>query len=403
MATTSIQAAAALERRRDYSGPAFLAGGFRPFFLLSALWAAVAVPAWLAVYEHGYALPAALPAMLWHAHEMIYGYALAAVTGFLLTAIPNWTGRLPIAGARLAALALLWLAGRVALLATPAIGTVSAAAIDLAFTAVLMTVVAREVIVARSLHNLPVVAMLAVLLAGNVLVHLHALDIAYTAPLGNRLGVATLIALISLIGGRIVPSFTRNWLVRMRPEVSAPAVYADLDRFCLLVVVGALISWVAAPQAAATGVLALTAAGATALRLARWRGLATAREPLLFILHVGYAWVAIGLALIGTNGLLGFAPPSVPLHAFTVGAIGTMTLAVMTRASLGHSGRELAAGRGTVAIYALVSLAALLRVAAPFSAAHLALATSLAGIAWSAAFGLFALLYAPVLLQRRQQ
>jgi uncharacterized protein involved in response to NO len=337
--------------------------------------------------------------MLWHAHEMIYGFALAAVTGFLLTAIPNWTGRLPIRGASLCALAVLWLAGRVGLLAQAAIGPEAAAAIDLAFTVVLIATVAREVVAAQNYHNLPVTGVLALLLAGNVLVHLHALDIAYTGPLGNRIGVATLALLISLIGGRIVPSFTRNWLARVRPEVAAPAPHDRFDSVCLVVTLIGLATWVVAPDAPAAGAAEIAAAVAVAARLARWRGLATVREPLLFVLHAGYGWVAIGLALLGINSLFAFAPPGAPVHALTVGAIGTMTLAVMTRASLGHSGRPLVAGAGTVLIYALVSIAALLRVAAPFSGENLALLTSLAGIAWTGAFGLFALLYGPLLVR----
>jgi len=382
---------------RAYAGPAFLSAGFRPFFLLAALWAALAVPLWLAAYEHGYALPGALPAMLWHGHEMIYGFALAAVTGFLLTAIPNWTGRLPLAGAPLAALVALWFAGRVAMFTNAS----AAAALDLAFTIVLIAVVARELIAARQPRNLPVLVALGALLAGNTLVHLHALDIAYTAPLGNRIGIATLAALISMIGGRIVPSFTRNWLARVRPALRPPAPLGRVDVLCLAVTVAGLAAWTAAPQARSASIIAIAGGIAAAARLSRWRGLATAREPLLFVLHVGYAWVAIGLALVGINGLLGFAPPGAPVHALTVGAIGTMTLAVMTRASLGHTGRPLVAGAGTIAIYALVTLAALLRVSAPFTGGYMALLTSLAGIAWIGAFGLFALLYGPILLNRK--
>ncbi|HET7362946.1 MAG TPA: NnrS family protein [Burkholderiales bacterium] len=399
MATIPIHDPVAREPR--HQGVAFLSAGFRPFFLLGAAWATVAVPLWLAAYVHGYALPGSLPAMVWHAHEMIYGYALAAVTGFLLTAIPNWTGRLPIRGAPLGALVALWLVGRIAFLASSAIGPWAAAAIDLAFTAVLIATVAREVTAAQNYHNLPVVGVLALLLAGNTLVHLHALDIAYTAALGNRIGVATLIALIALIGGRIVPSFTRNWLAKQRPDVRPPAPHDRLDTACLLVVVIGLVAWVSAPDSQSASVLTIAAGLAAALRLARWRGLATAREPLLLILHVGYAWVAIGLLLIGTNGIVAWAPPGAPLHALTVGAIGTMTLAVMTRASLGHTGRELRAGPGTVAIYILVTLAALLRVAAPLSGDAMAEVSALAGLAWSGAFGLFAILYAPLLMRPR--
>jgi len=393
VATISISQASAASARRDYNGPAFLSGGFRPFFLLAAIWAALAVPLWLAAYEHGYPLPGTLPPMLWHAHEMIYGYGLAVVTGFLLTAVPNWTGRLPIAGVPLAALAILWLAGRVALFAGPVAG----ASVDLAYTLVLAAVVAREVTAAKRFHNLPVVGTLLFLLAGNALVHLQALDIAYTAPLGNRIGIATLIALVSLIGGRIVPSFTRNWLARERPQAALPTPHDRIDTVCLLVIVAALVGWVVDAQSAVSRALAIAGGVAALVRLARWRGLSTVREPLLFILHLGYAWVAVGMLLLG----LGIALPGAPVHAFTVGAIGTMTLAVMTRASLGHTGRALVAGHGTVAIYVLITLAALMRVAAPLSPWPLVL-TSLAGCAWSAAFGLFALLYGPSLIRKKQ-
>jgi uncharacterized protein involved in response to NO len=397
VATISISPASPASARRDYTGPAFLSGGFRPFFLLGATWAVLAVPLWLAAYLRGYGVPGALPAMLWHAHEMIFGYGLAVVTGFLLTAIPNWTGRLPITGVPLAALAVLWIAGRVAMFTSP----VAAAAIDLAYTVVLAAVVAREVVAAQRFHNLPVVATLVLLLAGNALVHLQALDLAYTAPLGNRIGIATLIALISLIGGRIVPSFTRNWLARLRPEVPEPATHDRIDTLCLVAVVAALIAWVAVPDTALSGALAIAGGIAVTVRLARWRGLATWREPLLFVLHVGYAWVAIGLLLLGVNELSPFAPPGAPVHALTVGAIGTMTLAVMTRASLGHTGGALVAGKGTLAIYLLVTIAALLRIAAPLTASPVIL-TSLAGFAWTGAFGLFALLYGPSLIRKKQ-
>lgn len=361
-----------------------LSAGFRPFFLLAAAWAAIAVPVWLAAYAHGTALPGALPAMVWHAHEMVFGFGLATVAGFLLTAIPNWTGRLPVRGAALGALVALWLAGRVALLASAAIGPLATAALDLAFIAALIAVVARELIAGRNWRNLPMLAALALLAAANVLVHLHALDLAYTAALGNRLGIATLLMLIALVGGRIIPSFTRNWLVKNRPGVPAPAPESTLDRLALLVSLAALAAWVAG-----LSTWPLIAAGvALAARLSRWRGGATLGEPLLLILHVGYAWLAFGLIFLGLD-----VSPNAALHALTVGAIGTMTLAVMTRASLGHSGRPLKADAATRAIYLLVTLAALARVANPLFESHGVLVNALAGAAWSAAFATFAVHY----------
>jgi len=378
------------------AAPAALwSAGFRPFFLLAAIWAALAVPVWLAVYAHGFPLSAALPVMVWHAHEMVYGYGLAAVAGFLLTAIPNWTGRLPIRGAPLAGLAALWLLGRIAAF-TPAPW------LDLAFPLALMAVVTREVASARNFHNLPVVAILGVLFAGDLLVQLHALGIAYTAALGNRIGVATLLLLIALIGGRLVPSFTRNWMARELPDARPPAPHSALDWVCLVLGLSGLAAWVAAPDSLFSFGLEIAGGVALGVRLARWRGLATVREPLLFVLHAGYGWLAAGLAFAGANGFLGWMPAGAPLHALTVGAIGTMTLAVMTRASLGHAGRPLHAGPGTSAVYLLVTLAAALRVAAPLLGEHAVLSTALAGCAWSAAFALFAVLYAPLLIGRKQ-
>ena len=397
MATVSLKPAASGDSR----GTALFSAGFRPFFLLGALWSAIAVPVWLAAYVHGYA-PSAMPAMIWHAHEMIYGYALATVAGFLLTAIPNWTGRLPLRGAPLAALAALWLAGRAALVLSATLGAAAAMLIDLAFTAALMAAVTRELVAGRNFRNLPMVAALALLFAGNLLVHLQALEVAYTAALGNRLGIATLAALIALVGGRIVPSFTRNWLVRMRPEVAPPASPSKLDLACLVAIVAGLAAWTGFPDSPIASVMEMVAGAAAAIRLSRWRGLATLREPLLVVLHLGYGWLAFGLALLGLNGFFGWLPPTAGMHALTVGAVGTMTLAVMTRASLGHSGRPLTAGAGTSTIYILVTLAALLRLAAPLAGAQVVLVTSLAGLAWTGAFALFAALYGPLFLRRRQ-
>lgn len=360
--------------------------GFRPFFLLASAWAALAVPVWLAAYVHGYTLRGPLPPLFWHAHEMVFGFGFAAVAGFLLTAIPNWTGRLPVRGTALAALVSLWLAGRIAMLVP------EVALLDLAFGAALILVVARELIAGGNWRNVPMLLALALLFSGNVMVHLHALDVASAAPEGIRLGIATLSMLIALVGGRIVPSFTRNWLAKAR--LAPPAPEGRLDRIALVVTLVALAAWVAGAWFSSW--LLLGAGLALAARLSRWRGLSTVREPLLFILHVGYGWLALGLILLGLD-----PASSAALHALTVGAIGTMTLAVMTRASLGHTGRALVAGRPTVAIYLLVTLAALLRVAGPFADAHALLLTSLAGLAWSAAFATFALHYGTFLIGAR--
>jgi uncharacterized protein involved in response to NO len=377
---------------------ALLSAGFRPFFFLAAVWAAAAVPLWLAAYVHGYALQGPLPALLWHGHELVFCFGAAAVAGFLLTAIPNWTGRMPLRGAPLAVVAAVWLAGRAAMLASGAIGAPLAAVADLAFLALLIAVVARELVAWRNWRNLPILAALSLLFTGNALVHLHAIGIAYTAAVGNRLGVATLLLLIALVGGRIVPSFTRNWLARERPGGALPAAWNAVDRIALAWAVAGLGVWAVAPDLAVAPWLEAGAGVALAIRLSRWRGLATLREPLLFVLHAGYGWLALGLLLLGANALVEGGLGSAALHALTVGAIGTMTLAVMTRASLGHTGRPLRADGATLACYVLITLAALLRVAAPLGGSHAVVVTSLAGVAWTAAFATFAVHYGRILL-----
>lgn len=397
MATITIQNSTAAPRRP--AGMTLFSAGFRPFFLLAAVWSAIAVPVWLCVYAGEVVLPSALAPTLWHVHEMIFGFAFATIAGFLLTAIPNWTGRLPLKGVPLAMLAGLWLAGRFAVLFSGAIGPLAAAIVDLAFPAAFIAVIARELIAGRNWRNLPMLVALALLMCGSALVHLEAIGVTQTAPFGNRLGIATVLMLISLVGGRIVPSFTRNWLAKARPGGALPAQAGRLDMGALLVTVAGLGAWVTVPEIAAAPWFELAAGIAVIVRLSRWCGLATLREPLVFILHLGYGWLGVGLLLLGANGLYPVLPATTALHALTAGAIGTMTLAVMTRATLGHSGRALTAGRGTVAIYALVSLAAVLRLAAPLAGADALMLTWIAGAAWSAAFGLFALLYGRSLMR----
>jgi len=390
----------AIPRYRAHRGLALFSTGFRPFFLLSAFWAAVAIPLWLAFLTGAIPAPTALPPLYWHVHEMVFGYAAATVTGFLLTAIPNWTGRMPLQGPPLMALAALWLAGRLAVMASGSIGAPVAALVDLLFPFAFACVIAREIVAGRNWRNLPMVAALALLFAGDLLVHLDALGIAATAELGNRLGLATLLLLITLVGGRVIPSFTHNWLAKNRPGV-VPAAFGAIDRVALAATAAALALWVAVPDTALAAWAALAAGLALALRLARWQGYRTAAEPLVLILHLGYGWLALGFVLLGLNHFLPMLPQTAALHALTVGAIGTMTLAVMTRASLGHTGRPLVAGLGTTTIYALITAAALLRLAAALGGSAELPLLWLAGAAWSGAFGLFFVLYFPALAAPR--
>ena len=332
---------------------------------------------------------------------MIFGYGAAVVAGFLLTAIPNWTGRMPLQGGPLIILLVLWAVGRIAVLSSAILGPTVVAVLDLAFPSVFTAVVGREIVAGRNWRNLPMLGALTLLFVGNALVHLDALGAASTAELGNRIGVATLLMLISFVGGRIIPSFTHNWLTKARPEIAAPASFDTIDRASLTLTALALAAWAYDPDSTTAPWLELLAGLAVTLRLVGWRGQATWREPLLTILHIGYGWLALGFLLLATNSFVPMLPTTTALHALTVGAIGTMTLAVMTRASLGHTGRPLVAGRGTTTIYVLITLATVLRLIAPLSAADYMLLLAVAGTAWSAAFGLFVLLYAPALMQPR--
>jgi len=397
----SVRRTVAIPRYRPHAGPALFSAGFRPFFLLAATWAALAIPLWLVAYMTGFVPPSAFPPIIWHAHEMVFGFAAATVAGFLLTAIPNWTGRMPLQGWPLAALAMLWLVGRIAVLLSAQIGAPLAAIADLSFPVVFLAVVAREIVAGRNWRNLPMLGALSLLLIGNLLVHLSALDLADTAELGNRIGIGTLLTLIALVGGRIVPSFTRIWLAKTRPEIAPPAPAERFDLVALIVIGLGLAIWVFNPDSEAARWAELAAGIAAAWRLSRWRGLSTFREPLVLVLHIGYGWLALGLLLLGLNGFFPLLPQTTALHALTVGAIGTMTLAVMTRASLGHLGRPLLAGPGTKAIYILVTLSAILRLAVPLAGAQMLLVLSLAGAAWCAAFGLFVVLYGGPLARPR--
>ena len=381
---------------RSYNGPAILRVGFRPFFLAAGIWSALAVVLWLGGMAGFGAAPTAFDPAVWHAHEMLFGFVAAVIAGFLLTAIPNWTGRLPLRGNGLALLVGLWALGRAAVGLSALTGPLAAAVLDLAFPAAFCAVVLREILTGRNWRNLPIVGVLAVLIASNLLTHLEPLGVAQTAGLGLRLGIATVAVLITLVGGRIVPSFTRNWLVK-RGERRLPRPFGRLDRLAILAAVAAGLAWSLAPEALASGTLALIAAVLGGVRLAGWCGQRTLAEPLVWVLHLGYGWLVLGWALLGAAVLAPILDPAAALHALTAGAMGTMTLAVMTRASLGHSGRPLHAGAGTTWCYALVGAAALMRVLAPLTAIDAALLFGLSGLAWIGAFGLFVVLYAPLL------
>ena len=336
----------------------------------------------------------------WHAHEFLWGYLPAVIAGFLLTAIPNWTGRLPIVGVPLAILWCFWFAGRLAMFVSGYLPIALAAAVDLSFLAALLIVVAREIIAGRNWKNLMVLVVVAILASGNLVFHLQAIAGGNAASgIGVRIGVAAAILLIAIVGGRIVPSFTRNWLAKRGPG-ALPAQFGWIDQAVLAVTVLALLLWTAFPASAVSGAIGLLAGALNLFRLARWAGWRSFAEPLVAILHVGFLFVPAGFLLTGAAALWPeIVPRPAAQHAWMAGAIALMTLAVMTRASLGHSGRPLAAGKGITAIYGFAIAAAVARVISGIVPA-IPWLLEIAGAAWIMAFLGFVIVYAPLLLRR---
>jgi uncharacterized protein involved in response to NO len=390
-----------IPRLKAYSGPALLSYGFRPFFLAGATYAGLGIFIWLPLFFGDITIPTAFSSLDWHIHEMLYGYLPAVITGFLLTAIPNWTGRLPLQGGSLAVLVLAWIAGRLAVYVSATIGALVAGVIDVLFLLLVAAATAREVVAGRNWRNLPPIFVVLIFLAGNVIFHVEDYETG-TAELGTRLGIAAAVTLISLIGGRVIPSFTHSWLTRENPG-RLPVPFGGFDIAVLGVSLIALVLWIANSTRVDTAVLMLAAGVAHAVRLGRWAGDRSLRDRLVLILHVGYAFVPIGFLLLA--GAILFpqtVPISAGIHAWTAGAIGTMTLAIMTRASLGHTGQPLAARSLTQTIYAAVLVAALLRVAAAFETGVEAVLLEVASVAWITAFWLFAVGYGPLLARPRR-
>lgn len=380
--------------------PPFLRAGFRPFFLGGALWAVTVVVLWVLALGGAVQLPTAFDPLAWHRHEMLFGYLGAVIAGFLMTAIPNWTGRLPINGSRLAALAGLWLAGRIALLFSAIGGTVPAAILDVGFLLVLTFVAAREVLIAKN-RNVPIVLAVGLFAAADSLDYAEAWGWAVPAGLGWRMGFALVLILVALIGGRIIPSFTRNWLAKQGATRGLPTQPNRFDAAVLATTVTSLFAWTVAPEAKVSGVLLLLAGILQSFRLARWSGYRTARDPLVLILHVSYFWLPLGLLLLGGSLFVWCISASAATHALSAGAMASMTLAVMTRATLGHTGRALHADGWTQGIYLLVTLGALVRVAAPMLPVDYMRSIETAGALWGAAFLLYLLVYGPKLLGPR--
>jgi uncharacterized protein involved in response to NO len=373
-----------------------LSNGIRPFFLAAGIWASTAMALWIAMLTGHLSLVSRYGVLAWHAHEFLFGYVGAVVAGFLLTAGPNWTGRPPLTGGPLLGLVGLWLAGRLALLAYDRLGLI-ALGVDASLLIVAALWFAREIIAARNWLNLRVVALITALATANVLFHWEVVHTG-AAKVSVRVALSLIVSLIMVIAGRITPTFTRNWLIaRKRPPYPTP--FHRVDALAIALGVAGLVSWAAMPELALSGELLLIAGAAQLIRLARWRGVATWREPLLLILHLGYAFVPLGFLAAGLSVLRpDILPATAALHAWTAGAIGVTTLGVMTRVTLSDTGRPPRAPRVTRLIYASAIVAALLRIVAPLSPFTLTLLEASA-VAWILAFAGFVLVYGPFLVR----
>ena len=356
---------------------------------------------WILMLRSGLVLPTSFDPLSWHAHAALFGYLGAVLAGFVLTALPSWTGRPPLAGWTLLGVVVLWLLGRIAVAVSDYLPLLAVAVADLACVVVLGALMVREIVAARNWRNLIVIAIIVAFVAGNALFHAEAARGGGHAASGYglRIGLAAGIMLISLIGGRIVPAFTRNWLAA-REDDRLPAEFGPLDKLALVLSLTALALWVAMPGGNGAGLLLLAAGLVQFGRVARWRGWRARAEPLVWILHVGYAFVPVGMLATGTAILWpGSLPHAAAQHLWMAGAIGVMTLAVMTRASLGHTGRPLAAGAGTTALYLLVIASVVVRLLGGVQPHWAPSLWTVSAILWTFGFAGFAIVYGRLLIR----
>lgn len=389
----------AVPRGLATTGPIIFSYGFRPFFLGGGSWAVIAMVLWIVALSFDWPIGGDYGAAHWHAHEMLFGFTPAILAGFLLTAVPNWTGRLPVSGPPLMVLVAIWAAGRLAMLSPALIGVTAAVAIDALFLPSLLFICAREVIAGRKWGDLKVVGGLLALSIANLLFHLAVLQGDHSGA-ANRLAISAYVMLIIIIGGRIIPSFTRNWLNKFGHK-NFPVPYNRFDVIAIFAGLAALCAWVLRPDHPATAVLATVAGLLHAIRLYRWRGWMTWPEKLLIILHVGYSFVALGLFAIAL-GALGIIDDVSVLHLLSVGAVASMMIAVMSRVSRGHTGRPLTASPLSTWSYAAILFAAVARPLANVLPQFYDLLITAAGLLWILAFALFCYECGPMLLRERR-
>jgi len=375
--------------------PPLLTLGFRPFFLLAGAAAVILMGYWIHAYGRGTAVSAYYSGFVWHGHEMLFGYTGAVIAGFMLTAVRNWTKQDTLRGPALAALAILWLAARL-LAFLPAAGWMLAV-VDTAFFPCLGIAIARPLLRAGDRKNLVLLVMLTALTAANLGVHLELLGlVSGLAQASLRFGVYVVVLLIALIGGRVLPFFTERALPGAKIQRWRAVEITALGGLLLLIIVDT-----AAPNSLASVLIACLVAVAHGTRWVGWHSAGVWRVPLLWVLYLGYGWLIVGL-LLTAAGAAGWIGGTLALHAFTTGAIGVMTMGMMTRIGLGHTGRTLTAPLSMAIGFALINLAAIARVAGPLVMPdRYPLWITTSGLLWAAAFLIYVVVAAPVLIRAR--
>lgn len=379
----------------------FLSYAFRPFFLLNGLFAIVAISIWMMALHGSRFAPVNAAMLYWHGHEMLVGFGLAAVAGFVLTAVATWTNRPPLQGKLLGVLVFSWLLGRIAMAAASQLPYWVVACVDTIFPFLVALLLGREVLGGGSHRNYPIVGIILTMAILNLLYHLGAMRI---LPGMDRLALYFLIHLlllmITVVAGRIIPNFTANWL-RASGHQRLPENHRLIDGLTVAATIATGVSASLNPVGPVTGILATFAALFHAVRLSRWRGLATVSEPLLFVLHVAYLWLPVGYALTALAAFDLAFPATAALHALTMGGIASMILAVTSRVALAHTGRSLHAPRLIVLAYGILCASVIARVLSPLFPELYLRIIDLSALGWIATFAIFAGVYWPVLTRPR--
>lgn len=394
--------ATSAQQMRSWQGPALLSYGYRPFFLFASIWAIFSIIAWVMTFTGHETLAIAIDPFSWHAHSFLFGYLWAVIAGFLMTAVPNWTGRLPIVGWPLATLVALWLIGRIAMTFSYYLPSGVTIACDLLFPLAFTFAIGREIIMGKNWRNLKILILLVMLFCANCLFDGEAFAQVYAADsYGARWALAIAVFLIAIIGGRIIPSFTRNWMVK-QSITNLPVPHDKIDQAIMIFTAISLVLWVIWPDAIFTAIIGGICGLANLYRLIRWHGWLTQKEPLVWVLHLGFLFIPLGfIALtLSTFDILhgGRAPVQ---HLWMAGGIGLMTIAVMTRASLGHAGRPLTVSWPVVLVYCGLFCSVILRVIAGIADNDLTM-LNISGTLWILAFVGFVVLYWNILTKPRQ-